>query len=303
MSSGLVSLRTSSTFSPACVRSTASAAVKASLPTPRRARRAGRSRRTSAAFLATVVKLGSRSCVRSPAGTRTTASFSRDQLLLDHVAGDLDGRGAGPLAGPRLQHEQRPLLDRELDVLHVAVVLFERLLDFEQLLVDLPVPLRHLGDRLRRADAGHHVFALGVDEKLAVELVLAGRRIARERHARPESSPMLPKTIDWTLTAVPNRPVMFSTWRYLTARVCIQLLNTASIGEFELLRSGPAGRACRGASGRPSCTRRRASIMPFGRDVGVGSAPYFFLILSKAASKCSWSTPKTTSPYMLISRR
>ena len=32
MSSGLVSLRTSSTFSPACVRSTASAAVKASFP-------------------------------------------------------------------------------------------------------------------------------------------------------------------------------------------------------------------------------------------------------------------------------
>ena len=30
---------------------------------------------------------------------------------------------------------------------------------------------RRLGDVLGRADAGHHVLALGVDEKLAVELV------------------------------------------------------------------------------------------------------------------------------------
>ena len=40
--------------------------------------------------------------------------------------------------------------------------------------------LRH---RFGRADAGHDVFALGVDEKFAVEHLLAGRRVARERHA------------------------------------------------------------------------------------------------------------------------
>ena len=49
-----------------------------------------------------------------------------DQLLLDHVAGDLHRRGAGPLAVAGLQHVQRAVLDRELDVLHVAVVLLER---------------------------------------------------------------------------------------------------------------------------------------------------------------------------------
>ena len=35
-----------------------------------------------------------------------------------------------------------------------------------------------------RSDAGHHVFALGVDQPLAEELVLAGGRVARERDAR-----------------------------------------------------------------------------------------------------------------------
>ncbi len=36
---------------------------------------------------------------------------------------------------------------------------------------------------LRRADAGDHVLALGIDQVLAVEGVLAGRRVAGEGHA------------------------------------------------------------------------------------------------------------------------
>ena len=45
------------------------------------------------------------------------------------------------------------------------------------------VVLGRLVQRIGRADAGHHVFALGVDQPLAVELVLAGGRIAGEGHA------------------------------------------------------------------------------------------------------------------------
>jgi hypothetical protein len=71
---------------------------------------------------------------------------------------------------------RRAVLDRELDVLHVLVVLLELSLDLEELLVDRRVPLGHLVDVLRRADARHHVLALGVHEELAVEDVLAGRR-------------------------------------------------------------------------------------------------------------------------------
>ena len=42
---------------------------------------------------------------------------------------------------------------------------------------------RDLRDLLRRADAGDHVLALRVDQELAVEPLLAGRRIAREGDA------------------------------------------------------------------------------------------------------------------------
>ena len=43
----------------------------------------------------------------------------------------------------------------------------------------------------------------------------------------PDSSPMLPYTIEQTLTAVPSRPVTLLIWRYLTARSLFQLPNTA----------------------------------------------------------------------------
>ena len=66
-----------------------------------------------------------------------------------------------------------PVLDRELDVLHVAVVLLEPRHRLEQLVERLRQPLAHLLDRLRRADAGDDVLALRVHEVLAVEAVLA----------------------------------------------------------------------------------------------------------------------------------
>ena len=49
----------------------------------------------------------------------------RDQPLLDHLHRRPERRRRGSLRRPRLQEEERSLLDRELDVLHVAVVLLE----------------------------------------------------------------------------------------------------------------------------------------------------------------------------------
>ena len=43
----------------------------------------------------------------------------------------------------------------------------------------------------------------------------------------PELVPVLPKTIAWTLTAVPFSPVIRSIRRYSTALLPIQLLKTA----------------------------------------------------------------------------
>jgi hypothetical protein len=46
-----------------------------------------------------------------------------------------------------------------------------------------PAARAHQRHLLRRADAGHHVLALGVDQELAVEQVFAGAGVAREGHA------------------------------------------------------------------------------------------------------------------------
>ena len=118
-----------------------------------------------------------------------------DQLLVGKLDRDAQRRLGGALAVARLQHPQLALLDRELEVLHVAVVPLERAVDAGQLLervrhralhrrlVGAGLLARGLGDLLRRADAGDHVLALGVDQELAVEPLLAGRGIAREGDA------------------------------------------------------------------------------------------------------------------------
>ena len=55
--------------------------------------------------------------------------------------------------------------------------------DFHRRLIGTRLLARVLGDLLRRADAGDDVFALRIDQEFAVELVLAGRWIAREGNA------------------------------------------------------------------------------------------------------------------------
>ena len=107
------------------------------------------------------------------------------ELLLDHVVGDLHVGQRRPLAVARLKHVKLLLLHRELEVLDVAKLLLQLLADLLELLVGVGKlrVVRHLDDRLRRPDAGHDVFPLGVDEVFAVEDILAGGRVAGEGHA------------------------------------------------------------------------------------------------------------------------
>ena len=94
------------------------------------------------------------------------------------------------LAGSRLKNPKFAELNGELDVLHVAIVMLEPMED----LLQLCERLRHcdferrfrcvagafLGQGLRRANSGDHIFALRVGQVLAENFVLARRRIARE---------------------------------------------------------------------------------------------------------------------------
>ena len=98
-----------------------------------------------------------------------------DNAFLDERHGNLQGGLRRAFARPRLQHPQLAALHRELDVLHVAVMVLERSPHLVKLGQDLGHHLFHrrqrrfvrflTGDRqmLRGADARHDVLALGID--------------------------------------------------------------------------------------------------------------------------------------------
>ena len=103
-----------------------------------------------------------------------------DQALAHHVHRHLHGGLGRPLPGAGLEQVQRPALHRELDVLHVPVVLLQGGAYLLELGVQLGPPLGHFGDRLGIADSGHHVLSLSVGEELAEGLLLARGRVAGE---------------------------------------------------------------------------------------------------------------------------
>ena len=74
--------------------------------------------------------------------------FPVDELLLEHVHGELERGGRGAFAVARLEHEQLAVLNGELDVLHVLEMFFERGADLEQFRVGLRHHLLQLDDRL-----------------------------------------------------------------------------------------------------------------------------------------------------------
>jgi hypothetical protein len=106
-----------------------------------------------------------------------------DQALFAHFHRDANRGRAGALTAAGLQHVKLAVLDGELEILHVLVVLLETVGDLAQLFVRLRQNLLEVVDRLRRAHAGDHIFALGVEQVLAVEVVFAGGRVAGEAHA------------------------------------------------------------------------------------------------------------------------
>ena len=112
-----------------------------------------------------------------------------DQPLIEHVRSDANGGPPGPLAGPGLQHVELAVVDRELDVLHVASVTLQRLAEPAQLLGGLGELVVEAGgavhavERLRRPNARDDVLALGVHQVLAEQALLTGRGVSREAPA------------------------------------------------------------------------------------------------------------------------
>src|SRR5690606_21866821 len=115
-----------------------------------------------------------------------------DEALVGEVHRNLESGFRCPLAGARLQHPELAVLDSELDVLHVTVARLELREDLLQLGEDVrhqrfqrrtgiaSLDARLLRNVLWRADAGHDILTLRVDEELAVDLFDTRRGIARE---------------------------------------------------------------------------------------------------------------------------
>ncbi len=109
----------------------------------------------------------------------------RDHPFFDHVDGDPDCGLCGPLAVTGLEEPELPVLDRELHVLHVAVVVLELRRECVELRVRRWHVITELGDRVGSPDACDDVFALGVEQVVALELRFSGSGVAGHRHAGP----------------------------------------------------------------------------------------------------------------------
>lgn len=133
-----------------------------------------------------------------------------DEAFLDHLNSNAQSGGCGTLAHAGLEHPELALLDGELDVAHIAVVILKRQEDTLKLLT-CGLETRgglEVGDGLGVADAGNDVLALGVDQKVTVELLVPSAGLRVKATPVAEVSPLLPKAIAWTLTAVPRSSEM-----------------------------------------------------------------------------------------------
>ena len=133
---------------------------------------------------------GSRDKRRVQQGVELLGLDLHDRLLLgayalvNEVDRDLERSLRGALAVTGLEHIELAVFDGELHILHIAVVLLQTGGNINKLLVYFGHGVRERGNRLRGADAGYNVLSLRVHQELAVQLLLAGRRVAGERNAR-----------------------------------------------------------------------------------------------------------------------
>ena len=118
-----------------------------------------------------------------------------DQALLDHFDGDAQGSGGSALAHAGLEHPELALLDGELDIAHIAVMILEcqeHALEFLTCRLETRSVLE-VGDGLGVADAGDDILALGINQKVTIELLGAVGRVARKSDAGRRGLPLVAK--------------------------------------------------------------------------------------------------------------
>lgn len=104
----------------------------------------------------------------------TQSFFFCNQSFIYHVNRDFYRRRRCSFARPGLKHPEFASLYGKLDVLHVAIVLLERVGDMQQFVPDfrhLVLKMMNLG---RRSRTGNHVFPLSIRKVFTVEIVFSG---------------------------------------------------------------------------------------------------------------------------------
>ena len=171
----------------------------------------GRSGQTAGDFFgtgqSTLIEYGVEKFVELVGFATLDGGFLVDEAFVEEIHGDLHHGRTRTLTVARLEEPEFAFLHRELHVLHVAIVLFELVLEAVELLIDFRHGLFHRGefggalffadagafspalrsdfcDLLRRADTGYHVFTLCIDEVLAVEQVFAATGVTAEAYTR-----------------------------------------------------------------------------------------------------------------------
>ena len=103
--------------------------------------------------------------------------FSCDHALIHHIAGNLKRCRSSSLAVTGLQEIQVSFLNRELHILHIAVMVLQFGGNLHKFCIALRKIFCQFGDRLRSTHTCHHVFSLCIDQILAKDSFLTGGRI------------------------------------------------------------------------------------------------------------------------------
>ena len=230
--------------------------------------------------------------------------LARDEPLVDHLGRDAQRGGRRALPRARLQEVQRPLLDRELDVLQVAVVRLEPVERVDELLERLGHALAHAVDRLGRADPGDDVLALRVREELAVEPPLAGRGVAREADAGAGALAAVAE--DHLHDVHRGAEVVRDVVR---AAVDLRARRVPRVEDGAVRAAQLLARVLRERAARSPPRRCALNVVDELAEVVGGELDVLRRRLappSRSVSACSKrcpSTPSTTSPYIWMSRR
>ena len=109
--------------------------------------------------------------------------FFCDKSFLHHIDRHFESGDGRTLTGTALKHIKRTLFYRELHILHIFIVLFQKRADFTELIIGFFIFFFKFGKFDRRTDARNDIFALRIKEIITVKHIFAAIGIPRKTHA------------------------------------------------------------------------------------------------------------------------